>query len=87
MSVKCIVGAAVQGCCQAIWPHINNLGVDATRIGLFDTFEQHLIALHIPFMKMLALPKHGQNGVHGMVACVPTNIAKTSNFLLHSSLR
>lgn len=38
---------------------------------------EHLISLHIPFMKMLALPKGAQNGVHGPVTCVPSNIVGT----------
>ncbi|XP_070549849.1 uncharacterized protein [Ptychodera flava] len=41
-----------------------------------NSLEQHLIALHIPFMKMLALPKGGQNGVHGPVLCVPSSLEK-----------
>ena len=48
-------------------------------LACLNSLEQHLIALHIPFMKMLALPKGGQNGVHGPVTCVPANIVQTSN--------
>ncbi|XP_030284360.1 uncharacterized protein LOC115588118 [Sparus aurata] len=48
--------------------------------------EIHLIALHIPFMKMLALPKGGQNGVHGPVTCVPANIVQTTNLLPHTDM-
>ena len=41
--------------------------------------EEHLIGLHIPFIKMLVLPKGGQNGVHGPVTCVPANIVQRSD--------
>lgn len=37
-------------------------------------------------MKMLALPKGGQNGVHGPVTCVPANIVQTSNLLPRSEM-
>ncbi|XP_062606870.1 uncharacterized protein LOC134268630 [Saccostrea cucullata] len=44
-----------------------------------NSLEQHLIALHIPFMKVMALPQGGQRNVHGPVVCVPSNIKKTSS--------
>ncbi|KAI2646116.1 OVARIAN TUMOR DOMAIN-containing deubiquitinating enzyme 10 [Labeo rohita] len=50
-----------------------------------NSLEQHLIALHIPFMKMLALPKGRQNGVHGPVTCVPANVKHTTNALPRTS--
>ncbi|XP_006824386.2 uncharacterized protein LOC100379079 [Saccoglossus kowalevskii] len=46
-----------------------------------NSLEQHLICLHIPFMKMLALPKGGQNGVHGPVVCVPSSVEKVTSIL------
>uniref|UniRef100_A0A8P4K4J2 ATP-dependent DNA helicase n=1 Tax=Dicentrarchus labrax TaxID=13489 RepID=A0A8P4K4J2_DICLA len=55
-------------------------------LACLNSLEQHLIALHIPFMKMLALPKGGQNGVHGPVTCVPANIVQTSNLLPRSDM-
>ncbi|XP_049908659.1 uncharacterized protein LOC126395316 [Epinephelus moara] len=66
----------------------NNLDVDPVppELGCLNSIEQHLIALHIPFMKMLALPKGGKNGVHGPVTCVPANITQTSNVLPRSSM-
>lgn len=66
----------------------NNLDVDPVppELGCLNSIEQHLIALHIPFMKMLALPKGGQNGVHGPVTCVPANITQTSDVLPRSSM-
>ncbi|XP_062600922.1 uncharacterized protein LOC134262538 [Saccostrea cucullata] len=44
-----------------------------------NSLEQHLIALHIPFMKVMALPQGGQRNVHGPVVCVPSNIQKTTS--------
>lgn len=35
-------------------------------------------------MKMLALPRGGQNGVHGPVTCVPSNVTETVNVLPRS---
>ncbi|XP_049447556.1 LOW QUALITY PROTEIN: uncharacterized protein LOC125898006 [Epinephelus fuscoguttatus] len=66
----------------------NNLTVHpvAPELACLNSLEQHLITLHIPFMKMLALPKGGQNGVHGPVTCVPANIVETSNLLPHSNM-
>ncbi|XP_035258455.1 uncharacterized protein LOC118219420 [Anguilla anguilla] len=52
-------------------PHLKNL----------NSLEQHLIAVNIPFMKMLALPKGGQNGVHGPVTCVPSNLPQIASVL------
>ena len=46
-----------------------------------NSLESHLIALHIPFLKLLALPKGGQYGVHGPISCVPSNISKTVHAL------
>ncbi|XP_057683515.1 uncharacterized protein LOC130910330 [Corythoichthys intestinalis] len=62
---------------------INNLELEPipAELACLNSLEQHLIALHIPFMKMLALPKGGQNGVHGPVTCVPANIVQTDNLL------
>ncbi|XP_077378697.1 uncharacterized protein LOC144019426 isoform X12 [Festucalex cinctus] len=67
---------------------INNLTVQPIppKLSCLNSLEQHLIALHIPFMKMLALPKGGQNGVHGPVTCVPANIVQTNNLLPRSNM-
>nr|XP_061819389.1 uncharacterized protein LOC133608199 [Nerophis lumbriciformis] len=66
----------------------NNLAVHLIppELGCLNSLEQHLIALRIPFMKALALPKGGQNGVHGPVTCVPANIVQTTNVLPRSSM-
>ncbi|XP_034537730.1 uncharacterized protein LOC117811513 isoform X3 [Notolabrus celidotus] len=67
---------------------VNNLGLNPIppELACLNSLEQHLIALHIPFMKMLALPKGGQNGVHGPVTCVPANIVQTDNLLPRSNM-
>ncbi|XP_062573153.1 uncharacterized protein LOC134235086, partial [Saccostrea cucullata] len=44
-----------------------------------NSLEQHLIALHIPFMKIMALPHGGQRNVHGPVICVPSDMRKNSS--------
>ncbi|XP_062606132.1 uncharacterized protein LOC134267940 [Saccostrea cucullata] len=44
-----------------------------------NSLEQHLIAIHIPFMKVMALPHGGQKNVHGPVICVPSDMKKTAN--------
>ncbi|XP_061913866.1 uncharacterized protein LOC133656995 [Entelurus aequoreus] len=66
----------------------NNLAVHPIppELGCLNSLEQHLIALRIPFMKAVALPKGGQNGVHGPVTCVPANIVQTTNVLPRSSM-
>ncbi|XP_030578831.1 uncharacterized protein LOC115775437, partial [Archocentrus centrarchus] len=63
--------------------YINNLELDDIPEDLrcLNSLEQHLIAPHIAFMKLLALPKGGQNGVHGPITCVPANVAQTTNLL------
>ena len=42
-----------------------------------NTLEQHLIAQNIAFMKIINLPKGGQNGVIGPCICVPANVAES----------
>ncbi|XP_041863244.1 uncharacterized protein LOC121653673 isoform X1 [Melanotaenia boesemani] len=66
----------------------NHLVVDPVppELACLNRLEQHLIALNIPFMKMLALPKGGQNGVHGPVTCVPSNVVQTSKMLPRSNM-
>ena len=41
-----------------------------------NDLEAHLISPCIPFMKIVALPKSAQKGIHGPVVCVPSNIDK-----------
>lgn len=47
-----------------------------------NSLEQHLIALHIPFMKVMSLPQGGQRNVHGPVVCVPSNMKKATSLPL-----
>ncbi|XP_041467172.1 uncharacterized protein LOC121417516 [Lytechinus variegatus] len=63
--------------------HTNNLELHEIpeELANLNTLEQHLIAVNIPFMKLMALPKGGQNGVHGPVVCVPSNTIKTVQIL------
>ena len=64
----------------------NNLALDSIPAELknLNSLEQHLIGKHIPFMRLVSLPKGGQNGVHGPVTCVPSNIASVSQALPRS---
>jgi len=64
----------------------NNLALDPIpdELSCLNSLEEHLIAKHIPFMKMLALPKGGQNGIHGPVTCVPSNVTDVVNVLPRS---
>ena len=43
-----------------------------------NCLEKHLIGLHIPFMKVMALPHGGQKNIHGPVVCVPSNLKKVT---------
>ncbi|XP_078312804.1 uncharacterized protein LOC144619253 [Crassostrea virginica] len=62
-------------CLETIPPELN----------ILNTLEQHLIALHIPFMKVMMLPKGGQQNVHGPVVCVPSNLKKTTSLPLNAN--
>ena len=60
---------------------INSLELEEIpkELAVLNNLEQHLVALHIPFMKVVSLPKGGQNAVHGPVVCVPSNMSKASS--------
>ena len=45
---------------------------------VLNKLERNLVALHIPFMKVVSLPKGGQRAIHGPVVCVPSNIDKAT---------
>ncbi|XP_065926121.1 uncharacterized protein [Magallana gigas] len=64
---------------------INKMSLEDIPSELSDlnSLEQHLIALHIPFMKVMSLPQGGQRNVHGPVVCVPSNIKKTTSLPLN----
>ena len=55
-------------CLDDIPPELNEL----------NSLEKHLIAMHIPFMKVMALPHGGQQNIHGPVVCVPSNLKKVT---------
>ncbi|XP_052700234.1 uncharacterized protein LOC128177537 [Crassostrea angulata] len=65
---------------------INKMSLEEIPPELSDlnSLEQHLIALHIPFMKVMSLPQGGQRNVHGPVVCVPSNIKKTTSLPLNN---
>ncbi|XP_062602075.1 uncharacterized protein LOC134263710 [Saccostrea cucullata] len=44
-----------------------------------NSLEKHLIAMHIPFMKVMALPQGGQKNIHGPVVCVPSDLKKVTS--------
>ncbi|XP_062572298.1 uncharacterized protein LOC134234263 [Saccostrea cucullata] len=68
MSGKAPAEAAVNGLI------LEDIPPELTRL---NSLEQHLIAMHIPFMKVMALPHGGQKNVHGPVICVPADMKKT----------
>ncbi|CAF4046355.1 unnamed protein product [Rotaria sordida] len=43
-------------------------------IQVLNDLEWHLIALRLPFMKMISLPKGGQKGCKDPVICVPSEV-------------
>lgn len=43
---------------------------------ILNSLEKHLIALHIPFMKVASLPRGGQNAIYGPVVCVSSDTKK-----------
>lgn len=57
---------------EDIPPELNNL----------NSLEQHLMALHIPFMKIMALPHGGQRDIHGPIVCVPSDVTKATSLPL-----
>ncbi|XP_062569279.1 uncharacterized protein LOC134231343 [Saccostrea cucullata] len=44
-----------------------------------NSLEKHLIAIHIPFMKVINLPHGGQKNIHGPVVCVPADLKKVTS--------
>lgn len=61
----------------------NNMHLDPVpkELSCLNSLEQHLISMHIPFMKVMALPKGGQKNIHGPVVCVPTDLKKRLCYL------
>ncbi|XP_061185136.1 uncharacterized protein LOC133193183 [Saccostrea echinata] len=48
-----------------------------------NSLEQHLIAIHVPFMKVMALPHGEQKNIHGPVICVPSDMRKAASLPMH----
>ncbi|XP_074656877.1 uncharacterized protein LOC141910064 [Tubulanus polymorphus] len=65
----------------------NNLQLDRVprELSHLNPLEEHLIAINIPFIKMIALPRQGQHGCHGPVVCVPSDVKKTTTILPRDS--
>jgi hypothetical protein len=64
-----------------------NFPVVPTKLQDMTDMENHLVLPRIPFMKVYALPRGEQRGVHGGMVNVPTNLAKIQQLLprqLHS---
>lgn len=47
-----------------------------------NELEQHLISLHIPFIRLIPLKKGGQNSVQGPTVCVLSNLSHVTSILL-----
>jgi hypothetical protein len=50
-------------------------------LNCLNSLEQHLIARHIPFMKLLCLPRGRQRACHGPCVSVPINNTDVTNIL------
>ncbi|XP_062409039.1 uncharacterized protein LOC134100005 [Sardina pilchardus] len=61
----------------------NNMHLDdiPAELKCLNSLEQHLIARHIPFMKLLCLPRGRQRACHGPCVSVPVNNANVTNIL------
>nr|XP_034326069.1 uncharacterized protein LOC105333116 [Crassostrea gigas] len=63
---------------------VNNLILEdiPEELSNLNSMERHLVALHIPFMKVMGLPHGGQRNVHGPVVCVPSDMKKIASLPL-----
>ena len=66
---------------NAVWrmPPESSFRSNTRRKKCLNSLEEHLIAKYIPLLKVVGLPKGGQNGCHGPVVGVPSNIAQVTN--------
>ncbi|KAK0151601.1 hypothetical protein N1851_007100 [Merluccius polli] len=62
---------------------INNMHLDEipAELKCLNSLEQHLIARHIPFMKLLCLPQGRQKACHGPCVSVPVNTTDVTHLL------
>ncbi|KAJ8026270.1 hypothetical protein HOLleu_34066 [Holothuria leucospilota] len=58
--------------CQAV-SNAMAVSEQPPQLATLNTLERHLLAPVIPFMKIVALPKGFQKGIHGAVVCVQSN--------------
>ena len=63
--------------------HGNKLNLDEIphELQTSNNLERQLLALSIPFTKIINLPRGGQKGAKGPVICVPSKIDKTTDIL------
>ncbi|XP_062618787.1 uncharacterized protein LOC134280394 [Saccostrea cucullata] len=61
--------------------HLNPMPEELSSL---NSLERQLVALRIPFMKILSLPRGGQRGVKGQVVNVPSNINSVTSSLPRS---
>lgn len=47
-----------------------------------NSLEIHLIGIHFPFMKVMALPHGSQKNIHGPVVRVPSDLRKVTRLPL-----
>ncbi|KAK0134798.1 OTU domain-containing protein 4 [Merluccius polli] len=61
----------------------NNMHLDEipAELKCLNSLEQHLIARHVPFMKLLCLPRGRQRACHGPCVSVPVNTTDVTNLL------
>lgn len=55
----------------------NNMALEdiSEELKQLNSLGKHLIAIHIPFMKVFALPHGGQQNIHGPVVCVQSDLS------------
>lgn len=59
----------------------NNMYLEEIPAECLNSLEQHLIARHIPFMKLLCLPHGCRRACHGPCVSVPINTMDVANIL------
>ena len=59
----------------------NGLELVPSELSDLNPLELRLISMHIPFMKMVALPRGQQRSIHGPAVKVPTNLISVCDLL------